>query len=730
AVSLVLPGTIAPGQTGNLSLNAASLTKAGSIDAVISFDFISRAVAGTGLGDANLTGGTVNVFGAAYEYARPAVATALSLGNVRAGSSVTRTLAVANTTITDAAFQDDLRVTATSTNANLGLANPLPIAAGTSRNVILTPGAATAGSLNSTLTLAFVSDARGINGLSDLTLASTTVAVTGSVYDLAQPAFSDATLAFGNVRKGGALAARNVAFANTVKTAAAYQDSLGVLATSSSARLALTNPALIAANTSANLVVTPSTAVAGSLASALTVNLTSNANGVAGLSDQALTAGAIAVTGGVYDLAQPTHVAALALGNVRVNALANLAVTNRTLSDAAYQDSLAVAATAAGTRLTLANPGLVAAGAAGNVGVTAAAAGSLADTLTLGFVSNANGVTGLSNATLTSGTVAVTGAAYDLASPSLASATLALGKLRVGATGAVALTNVVQTNAGYQDSLDASVAASNAKLSVAAPGNLAAGASGNVVVTAAKAGVLTDTLALGYVSNANGVTGLSNATLAGGALGVTGTAYDYASASVATGLGLGNRRVGEAANLVVGNAVITAAAYQDDLAVAATGGNAKLTLANPAVIAAGATGAVVVTPIAAGSLADSLSLALTSKALTGTGLSDLSLAPKTVALTGAAYDYANASYASAISLGNVRKGAAVTRSISNAVLTSAAYQDNLLVTASTGATGLTVGAPATAIAAGASGDLSFAVSAVGVLSANVALGLESVALAG
>ncbi|NBO16068.1 MAG: hypothetical protein EBV20_13230, partial [Betaproteobacteria bacterium] len=215
-----------------------------------------------------------------------------------------------------------------------------------------------------------------------------------------------------------------------------------------------------------------------------------------------------------------------------------------------------------------------------------------------------------------------------------------------------------------------------------------------------------------------------------GSLAVTGVAYDYARGVVAAGQSLGNVRVGATAAVTVTNAVVSAAAFQDALAVGATGGNAKLAFVAPADIAAGASGDVGVTVLAAGSLADSLTLAFTSKALAGTGLSDLALAAKNVALTGAAYDYASPSYAATMDLGNIRKGGAVTRSVANAVLTSAAYQDNLLVTATTANQALTVGAPATAIAAGASGNLSFTGTAVGVLSANVALGLESVALAG
>ena len=244
------------------------------------------------------------------------------------------------------------------------------------------------------------------------------------------------------------------------------------------------------------------------------------------------------------------------------------------------------------------------------------------------------------------------------------------------------------------------------------------------------AGALADSVSLGFTSNANGVTGLNNATLAAGTLTVTGAAYDLARATVASALALGNVRVGATADLAVANTVISTAAFQDDLSVAAAGANAKLAYANPANIAAGNTGNVGLTVLAAGSLSDSVTLTLGSKALTVSGLADASLAAKSVAVTGAAYDYAQAAYASSVSLGNVRRGAALTRAIANTVATAAAYQDNLLVTASTTNANLAVLAPAAAIAAGATGDLTFTASAVGSLAANVALGLQSVALGG
>ena len=130
-------------------------------------------------------------------------------------------------------------------------------------------------------------------------------------------------------------------------------------------------------------------------------------------------------------------------------------------------------------------------------------------------------------------------------------------------------------------------------------------------------------------SNTNGVLGLTGVSLTAQSLAITGAAYDFAAATLAaSSLTLGNIRVGTTNTLAVTNALAVngAAAYQDKLSVAATSANARLAFVNPADIAAAAAGNVGVTAAVSGSLAGTVDLVLASKALTGTGLSDLALA--------------------------------------------------------------------------------------------------------
>ena len=120
----------------------------------------------------------------------------------------------------------------------------------------------------------------------------------------------------------------------------------------------------------------------------------------------------------------------LALGNVRTNTAATLGVANTVITNALYQDSLAVAATTTLGNVLVASPANIAAGQSDVVGVAIGNAGSLTGTIVLGLTSKA-AAAGLTDLALASKSVAVTGAAYDLAKADLSTTTLTLGNVRV-----------------------------------------------------------------------------------------------------------------------------------------------------------------------------------------------------------------------------------------------------------------------------------------------------------
>jgi hypothetical protein len=188
-----------------------------------------------------------------------------------------------------------------------------------------------------------------------------TVGFTQSAYALASPTLNTVSpVAFGIVHVG---ATQTVSISNTSVAPAGYQDSLDTSGSGiSNITAAGTNIAQGGTNTS-GLVLTAN--AVGSLAGTLAIGYNSNHNGVAGLSDQVLTSGAIGVTGQANDYAQPTYTKTggagtlsndgstdplsgtltnytLDFGTVALNSgvyTSNLKLTNAQL-DAIYQDLL------------------------------------------------------------------------------------------------------------------------------------------------------------------------------------------------------------------------------------------------------------------------------------------------------------------------------------------------------------------------------------------------------
>ncbi|GBL30559.1 hypothetical protein EMGBS10_17090 [Opitutia bacterium] len=154
--------------------------------------------------------------------------------------------------------------------------------------------------------------------------------------------------------------------------------------------------------------------------------------------------------------------------------------------------------------LAVSSPANLAAGSTGYVGVTAAKAGSLAGVVSVALASNTNGVTGLTGATLTAQSLAVTGAAYDFAGATLASSSLTLGNIRVGATTNLAVTNTLAANgnAAYQDKLPSPLPPPTPASPSSTRRTSPPAAAGNVGVTAAVAGSLAGTVNLALTSKA------------------------------------------------------------------------------------------------------------------------------------------------------------------------------------------------------------------------------------
>jgi hypothetical protein len=363
-----------------------------------------------------------------YTLATADASQTVNVGNVRVGVNKTAALTLTNKSASGT-YSENLTTNGFSnTSSGFTATGTAAIGAGSSGSGTLAVGitATAAGAQSGSTTLALQSTAVNSSGLSAYNLSSQAITITGTAYDLASPTYSTTTKAFGNVRAGATVSSQNINFANTTITNASYQDSLDVSGSKTNSAITLGNGFNVAAGNNANLSVSANTATAGSLNDTITLSLTSNANGVSGLSNSSITpSGTVAVTGAVYDLASPTYATtAKAFGNVRTGATVssqNINFANTTITNASYQDSLDVSGSKTNSAITLGNGFKVAAGNNANLSVSAntATAGSLNDTITLSLTSNANGVSDLSNSSITpSGTVAVTGAVYDqLAQP-------------------------------------------------------------------------------------------------------------------------------------------------------------------------------------------------------------------------------------------------------------------------------------------------------------------------
>ena len=147
-------------------------------------------------------------------------------------------------------------------------------------------------------------------------------------------------------------------------------------------------------------------------------------------------------------------------------------------------------------------------------------------------------------------TQSVSGGVYDFASAKYDGIELAFGNIHQGAVApaaqTVAIGNQTVSSASFQDSLNASASTDNARVTATGFTGLAASLSGSstnnlsIAVSTASAGSLASTLSLTLVSNANGVSGLSNGTattVGGGSITTSGTVYSGLSTWITNGSG-------------------------------------------------------------------------------------------------------------------------------------------------------------------------------------------------
>ena len=229
--------------------------------------------------------------------AATAPASTAALGNVRVGSALTGTASITNSASSDG-FAEQLKATVTGSGSGSGTGFT-GVAGGSSGTVNYSLATSSAGAKSGSASVSLLST--GVGTYSDTPLSTTSVSLSGNAYDLANPQVtSSSTIAFGNVHVGASNPTGTVSVANTTITNASFQDSLNASASTDNAKVTGNSFSAQAAGTTGSLTLTANAATAGSLASSVTLGYTSNANGVSGLSNQALASGSVTTTGQVY----------------------------------------------------------------------------------------------------------------------------------------------------------------------------------------------------------------------------------------------------------------------------------------------------------------------------------------------------------------------------------------------------------------------------------------------
>jgi hypothetical protein len=221
-----------PGQTNAGALQVGMNTAtAGSRNGVVTVSFQSDA---SNIGGCapncvlNLASQNVNVTGAVYEVAQPSfAATVVNLGNVRVGGAAQQALSLSNTNVAPG-FQEGLSASVGGATAGFSAGGSFAnLAAGGTNAASLLVGLDTsvAGAKAGTATVSLTSTGAGTSGLSDLSLGTQLINLSGKVYAPAVDQLNTTSIDFGIVRVGDSIAGRNVSVTNAA-AAQALNDTL------------------------------------------------------------------------------------------------------------------------------------------------------------------------------------------------------------------------------------------------------------------------------------------------------------------------------------------------------------------------------------------------------------------------------------------------------------------------------------------------------------------------
>ena len=574
----------AGGSSTNISVGMTA-SAAGVNSGSVTLSLASNGTGTSGLSTLALSDKTVNTSITGYNLAQATINNPLdfNLGNILlTGGSVTKTVSITNSAASgiysealNAAFGTITNTGVGNVNTNNGSINGL-LAGNTdalTMQVTYTPTAQ--GTINASVQLLLASNGTAIgDGLGITALPSQLLSllgtVTGTVGTLAQagPATPN-PVNLGNVRVNTSAPSQALSIQN-VATGPAE----GLNATISTATPGLTasgsfsNLAAQAINNS-NLVVGMNTSTAGSRNGTATITLASDGTFNGGVTTS-LGTQTINVTGGVYQVAQPSIQTSVNLGNVRLGSGSNQTITigNTNISPTGYQEGLDAAV---GSQTNATGTGSItnlAAGGTSNaitVGMTASVAGVNTGSVALALASDGSTTSGLSTLSLGNQTVNTSITGYRLANPTLNTPSVTL-YARVGDASPTASVSVTNTSPDiYTEGLNASIGTSSSGFTAGGSiSNLAAQGTNSsamqIGLGTGTAGTFGGTAALTLASTGAGTTGASDYSLTSQNVTLNGKVYQQAVATVNTPtVDFGIVHVGDTLGLTQGVSVTNSA---------------------------------------------------------------------------------------------------------------------------------------------------------------------------
>ena len=527
-----ISGLVAGGTNASNMVVSVDTSAAATVNGAIAVNFVSAGAVNSvsnGLGTFDLGSVNYGVVGLiqanVINTAAPVISNSpIALGNVRVGAaSPTALVSVTNQAGTPPQAALNATISGNAPITASGSFNLL--APGGTDNSSLQVGmnTGTAGAVNGTATIAFVSDASNVGGCApncQLNLPSQNVTVTGGVFQVAQPNVP-AGVNLGNFRLGSA-PTQAVTIGNTNISPAGYQEGLDASVSGTSGQAVasggpISNLAQGGTSSAISVGLNNATATAGANSGTVTLTLASNGAGTSGLSTLALAPATINISGTGYRVANPTLNTPAVTIAARVGdaTAANRAVSITNTSADAFTEGLKVSiGSVSGNAQS--NGGAItnlAAGATNGSAIlvglaSTATAGLTSGTVNLSLISTGAGTTGAPDLALAAQTVNVNGKIYTPASAQLNTAAVNFGIVRVGdivATRDVSVKNTAAASA-LNDTLSASVGAVSGPFTGGgSESGLGAGASngsGSLIVglNTAAAGVFNGTADVGFLS--------------------------------------------------------------------------------------------------------------------------------------------------------------------------------------------------------------------------------------